>query len=201
MKQGTIPAREKILLAASKLFAEIGYDGTTTKAIAIEAKVNEVTLFRSFGSKEALFRTILIETSPFNDIKKAVNFDAEGSIESVIYRNIRPVLTTMVQNRHFFMMLIGEIWRHSEIRKEFREEVMANTVQFLAGNLKKMMDEGRLRTTDPFIAASSLIGMVQSYFLFTYLLGTGEVDPKVEERTLHGFSEILVNGLRPVGDG
>lgn len=48
------PTREQILAAAAKLYAEHGFRGTTTRAIAEAAGVNEVTLFRIFGSKETL---------------------------------------------------------------------------------------------------------------------------------------------------
>lgn len=45
---------DKIMLAAIELMAEKGYHGTTTKEIAALAGVNEVTLFRHFGSKQKL---------------------------------------------------------------------------------------------------------------------------------------------------
>ena len=41
---------------ALKLFSEKGYYSTTTKEIANEAEVNEVTVFRHFGSKANLFQ-------------------------------------------------------------------------------------------------------------------------------------------------
>lgn len=46
--------REKLLEAAARVFAETGYRGATTRRIAQEAGVNEVTLFRHFGSKAEL---------------------------------------------------------------------------------------------------------------------------------------------------
>jgi AcrR family transcriptional regulator len=46
--------RQKILNAATELYAETGFRGTTTRQIAQRAGVNEVTLFRHFGSKTAL---------------------------------------------------------------------------------------------------------------------------------------------------
>ena len=46
--------RQKILKAATELYAETGFRGTTTRQIAQLAGVNEVTLFRHFGSKTAL---------------------------------------------------------------------------------------------------------------------------------------------------
>ncbi|MBI3504380.1 MAG: TetR/AcrR family transcriptional regulator [Proteobacteria bacterium] len=50
----TTPARDLVLAAAARLYAEHGFRGTTTRRIAEEAGVNEVTLFRHFGSKTAL---------------------------------------------------------------------------------------------------------------------------------------------------
>jgi len=46
----------RILDAALKVFAETGYRGATTRRIAQLADVNEVTLFRHFGSKEELLQ-------------------------------------------------------------------------------------------------------------------------------------------------
>lgn len=45
-----------ILEAAARLFGDHGYRGATTRRIALEAGVSEVTLFRQFGTKEALLR-------------------------------------------------------------------------------------------------------------------------------------------------
>ncbi len=50
----TAPTKEHILEAAARLYGEHGFRGTTTRRIAQEAGVNEVTLFRLFGSKTAL---------------------------------------------------------------------------------------------------------------------------------------------------
>lgn len=50
----TAPTRDHILDAAAKVFAEHGFRGATTRLIADAADVNEVTLFRLFGSKDAL---------------------------------------------------------------------------------------------------------------------------------------------------
>lgn len=51
--------RHQILDAALKAYAESGTRGATTRRIAHEAGVNEVTLFRHFGSKETLIREAL----------------------------------------------------------------------------------------------------------------------------------------------
>ena len=56
MTAPTTDARSKLLEVAARVYADCGYRGTTTRRIAQEAEVNEVTLFRHFGSKDALLR-------------------------------------------------------------------------------------------------------------------------------------------------
>jgi AcrR family transcriptional regulator len=54
-------SRERILEAAARVYAKYGFKGATTRLIAIEAEVNEVTLFRTFGSKGALLEAVLMQ--------------------------------------------------------------------------------------------------------------------------------------------
>jgi AcrR family transcriptional regulator len=51
--------RERILEAAKRVYAQHGFRGATTRLIAVDAGVNEVTLFRTFGSKKALFEEVM----------------------------------------------------------------------------------------------------------------------------------------------
>jgi AcrR family transcriptional regulator len=48
--------REIILDAAARVYAQHGFRGSTTRRIADAAAVNEVTIFRYFGSKAALLQ-------------------------------------------------------------------------------------------------------------------------------------------------
>jgi AcrR family transcriptional regulator len=57
-------SRQKLLDAAARVYGEYGFRGATTRRIADEAGVNEVTLFRLFGSKAALIEEALREHVP-----------------------------------------------------------------------------------------------------------------------------------------
>ncbi len=46
--------RDRILDAAAKVYSQTGFRGATTRRIAERAGVNEITLFRHFGSKTRL---------------------------------------------------------------------------------------------------------------------------------------------------
>lgn len=53
--------RTRILEAAARVYAQHGYRGATTRRIADEAGVNEITVFRHFGTKSALLDCVIHE--------------------------------------------------------------------------------------------------------------------------------------------
>ncbi|WP_028298905.1 TetR/AcrR family transcriptional regulator [Olivibacter sitiensis] len=54
MKEQTASRKEKIMTAALLLFAERGYENTTTKLIAQKAEVSEALIFKHFENKDKL---------------------------------------------------------------------------------------------------------------------------------------------------
>lgn len=93
-------SRERILEAAARVYALHGFRGATTRLIANEAGVNEVTLFRTFGSKSALIEAVLAQhkhsrpvvalpVEPVDPRAELTAFVAE-SLERV--REMRPLL-------------------------------------------------------------------------------------------------------------
>ncbi len=63
MKAPAAPSdtRQRLLDAAARIFARDGLTGATTRAIAQEAGVNEVTLFRHFQTKDRLLAAVVGE--------------------------------------------------------------------------------------------------------------------------------------------
>src|SRR5271157_5212407 len=51
-------ARDRILVAARRIFAENGYGRATIRAIAAEASINPSMVIRYYGSKEGLFAAV-----------------------------------------------------------------------------------------------------------------------------------------------
>jgi AcrR family transcriptional regulator len=93
--------RERILEAAARVYAKHGFRGATTRLIALEAGVNEVTLFRIFGSKGALLQAVLTQqnsdcsgapTLPEQPVDPVAELTAftEASLQKL--REIRPLL-------------------------------------------------------------------------------------------------------------
>jgi AcrR family transcriptional regulator len=99
--------RDRILDAAKRVYAKHGFRGATTRLIAIEADVNEVTIFRTFGSKAALFDSLMhshVAQSPLPVLPdEPVNPEAE------IVRWCSSVLAHMREHRSLLRKSIGEL--------------------------------------------------------------------------------------------
>lgn len=60
--QSSVPALERILGAAERLFAERGYDSVSISDVAREAGVCKANVFHHFAGKQALYETVLTES-------------------------------------------------------------------------------------------------------------------------------------------
>jgi AcrR family transcriptional regulator len=99
--------RDRILDAAKKVYAQHGFRGATTRLIAIEAGVNEVTLFRTFGSKAALFEALMqahVAASPIPDLPD-IPVDAEREMTDWC----AAILHHLRENRSLIRTSFGEI--------------------------------------------------------------------------------------------
>lgn len=72
MSDKKLSSREKIIRSALSLFSRQGITATTTKQIAERAGVNEVTLFRQFGSKQGLLLAVLQEAPMLGRMQAAL---------------------------------------------------------------------------------------------------------------------------------
>ena len=93
--------RDRIIDAAKKVYAQHGFRGATTRLIAIEAGVNEVTLFRTFGSKAALFEALMqshVAQSPIPELPDDPRF-ARNEDRTANRDQLRPLLVERLQTR------------------------------------------------------------------------------------------------------
>jgi AcrR family transcriptional regulator len=104
--------RDRILDAAKRVYEQHGFRGATTRLIAIEAGVNEVTIFRTFGSKAALFEALMqshVSQSPMPPLP-----DNPQDPEADLTEWVASVLTHMRENRALIRTSFGEIEERPE---------------------------------------------------------------------------------------
>ena len=148
--------RERILEAAAALYSTVGFRGTTTRRIAADAGVNEVTLFRHFGSKEALLREVIrLGWHRFQlPALPAEPSDPEHEITTwaLQYYTLHSECAAFIRTR------LGEFQEHPEIIPDAAAppERMA---AILGAYLERLQSAGRMRPDVlPKRAAAMLIG-------------------------------------------
>lgn len=72
-RPGDAGTREAILTASRRCFAEQGYAGTSIRKIAREADVDHALVIHFFGTKDALFSTVLRSVPIMTDLVRQVS--------------------------------------------------------------------------------------------------------------------------------
>ena len=104
--------RERILQAAARVYAQHGFRGATTRLIAIEAGVNEVSLFRTFGSKAALFEAMMQSHSASLPVRELPDRPVDPQAELIPWCS--SLLAHMRQWRSIIRKSFGELEERPE---------------------------------------------------------------------------------------
>jgi len=188
----------RIIKAASDLFAKKGYAGTTTRAIAETAGVNEVTLFRHFGSKENLAREIMDQ---FGGMAVAENIEnlLSGNYREDLLMVGRMMLTVMTDRNDAMRMAICEAGQFPE----FRDVVAENPRQIrqmLARYFQSLMENKKILPGHPELLAQAFLGM---FFSYTVLQGflLDDLKPGLSpDEIIVQFVDLFVRGTLITGE-
>jgi AcrR family transcriptional regulator len=164
-KNDVIPnkTRFRLIEAASRVFARDGLTGATTRAIAREADVNEVTLFRHFGSKERLLAAVVKQ-----------NFEDEGRFPAVVSprKSSRSLAADLVSyateyadrlkdNLPLVRAMIGEIHRHGSNERQVYRGLFQPLREAIVERLSEAKAAHQLKpSADPVMLADLLTGMI-----------------------------------------
>ncbi len=94
--------RDKIINTALQLFSSLGYEKTTTKLIATEAKVNEVTIFRYFNNKPTLLKEVTKTYISGIEVNPELQEIFQGTIEEAITNLSKFVMEKFYDNEMMF---------------------------------------------------------------------------------------------------
>jgi len=129
-----------ILQIAEKLFADKGFDGTSIRTIAKEAKINIAMVSYYFGSKERLLEKLIFYRT--QDLKMQLEsiFNEELSPILKIERFIESYIEKIDKNRDLYQILHFEISSQKRAMdlKAFTDIKKRNLV-----TLKKIIEEGQ----------------------------------------------------------
>jgi AcrR family transcriptional regulator len=184
--------REAITTAATELFLERGYDGTSLARIAEAAGVSKSTLFKQFPTKAALFEAIVTESwqrdGDGDDGDSAVRplpGDLRAGLTAIGRRYAdlvgRPGMAAL------FRIVIAELPRFPELG---RMQFQLGKLPYFTSVQEYLESEhraGHAEVPDAASAANQFLGMIANYVLWPRMLLTdwdpaaSDVDGAVEE--------------------
>jgi AcrR family transcriptional regulator len=172
--------KEALLDSAERLFADLGYEGASTRRLAAEAGVNIAMLNYYFGSKEGLFRAVVERRlATFRQTLISLNEENISSWDK-LYRCIELYVNRMVSNTHFHKLI------HRELSVEQRSEMSDFITEGLLRNIeevKRIIEEGistkAFREVDVEMTVASIFGTQY------YVLNTNSISSKMLGKDLN----------------
>jgi len=193
---------QKILDAAVKVFSSDGYAGATTRKIAQEANVTEVTLFRKFQSKENLLKEVLIKhRNAISTLNQLLNVNKNADIERDLCILGKEIAKDMQDEKkdsisYMFMFMLFEEGRRRPELAEILESVFKTNIERLSEYFELQMKNGKIRNINAQSAALTFV----SYFSCSAFLRGIFVDYALSynDKEVENFIDIFTKGILKV---
>ncbi|MFF9868243.1 TetR/AcrR family transcriptional regulator [Streptomyces sp. NPDC013953] len=151
--------------AATKVFLEKGYSGTSMDDIAKRAAVSKQTVYKHFADKERLFADIVLATTDridaMVDLVADVPADA-AALEDNLARLARQFLTALTQPEVLQLrrLIIANADSFPELGAAWYEQGFERVLATLAATFRQLAGHGLLRVDDPLLAAHHFSGLL-----------------------------------------
>lgn len=186
--------KQQLLESTLKLISEKGYLGATTREIAQEAGVTELTLFRHFGSKEQLFEELLNSCTFLPKLKELLpdleTLSFGEALELVAHR----FLMTLKERKAMVKIMYSEVTIYPEKIREVYNRFIAEMRSTLAGFFVVMQKRGIVNECSPEMAARVFLWILLSYFRSEEILKPGGMKKHDIERNVREIIDIFING-------
>jgi AcrR family transcriptional regulator len=185
--------RQRILQAAAEIMAERGYKGTTTKSIAEAAGVNEVTLFRHFGSKRNLLSEMISQHSALPGLTELIEGQLTGDYRQDLIRLATVFFQAITERKEALRLMLCEARELPEVR-----EVIVQAPDQLRGVLmnyfQSQMEAGKIKEMHPELMAQAFLGMFFSYGIAREMLDSQVATDVPQEKLIAQFVDIFIGG-------
>jgi AcrR family transcriptional regulator len=186
--------KQRILAAAETVFSRDGFHGATTREIAREAGVNEVTLFRHFHTREELLRATLEHGCAAFDALIHPDEIWSGELADRLGRYVRDIYAAIRQRESIVRAFISEARALPEsIRGALQGFMLRKKARFVAA-LQEAQQMGLVRPdVDASVAADLIRDSIHSAMLRHTLYST---DPETVDAHLRGVTDIFYRGIK-----
>jgi len=186
-----VDKKDHILNIAEKVFAELGYEGASTRILAKEAGVNMAMLNYYFGSKDGLLRAVLERRvasmgTALADVKNKKVSSWEKLAEAVdMY------LDRVLSNNCFQKLIHRELslTKRTEMGEYVTDAILINLTTF-SNIIKEGISNGTFRDVDVELTVASIFGTK------TYLVNSTRIASKLLKMDIDD-PEVIENEIKP----
>jgi AcrR family transcriptional regulator len=191
--------REQLIAVAEQLFLQHGFANTSVNAIVREAGGSLATLYAEFGSKEALFESVLSERAarffPEEQSAPRQALDAQAELRALATHMLKRMLSD--DGLAVYRIAVHEAPRFPALRKALLEVGMPGLLDRTACYLRGLADRDALTIGESGeaarLAASQFIALVQGQLVFSAACG-GEISARTRathvNEAVKGFLEM-----------
>ena len=165
--------RSALLRAATALFLERGYDGTSLGKVAEAASVSTATLFKRFPTKAALFDAIVSEHWAWGEQPMGMPEpgDPQDGLRTIGRRYVD--LLTQPEMVALFRIVIAEAPRFPELSERHFALGKLPFYNAVRDYLEAEVAAGTLRIDDTELATTHFLGMIATFCFWPRMLLVG----------------------------
>ena len=190
--------RERILVAAERVFAEYGFEGASFSRIAAEAQLPKSNVVYYFESKKKLYRQVV--ENIFNIWREAADaIQPENDPATALCDYIETKLELARQRPYGSKVWANEIIQRAPIVQDYLEDELRSWTEDRIRVMNHWIAKGRIRPIDPRSLLYAIWATTQHYADFKHQITTLNDDRDLSEEqweeTKRAVKDILINGV------
>lgn len=172
---------QAILIAARTHFYRDGYAATSVDAIGRGAGIGKATIYKHFGSKQALFAAVVAQENRGGLDEIRAILIGNGALKDRLDRASHVLLALLTAPDFIasYRMVMSEATRLPELAALYYAGA-ASLLEALSESFRAMAASGELKVADPHLAAQQFVGLIRGDLQLQALLGIAP--PSASER-------------------
>jgi len=193
----------RLLVVATHLFMERGFDGTSIDAVAEAAGISKPTVYARYHDKRDLFAAVLRKRirdwlAPLSAAAEAQATEAKPkSIKTTLHELSRHMIAyTLAPEAGAVLRIISaQAVQFPELAKLANEEGWLRAVRGVSSILRQSAARGQIKIDHPELAADMFLNLVLGHAKRLALYGIA-TDPETEERYRKAAVDFFLSGIR-----
>lgn len=190
--------RDQIIDGALQVFADRGFDQATNKEIAEAAGIGSAGLiYHYFKDKDDLLAAVVQSKMPLMELLTQSDQLMGLSPEEGLTRIARTYLRIMEHPEAIALIrtVLGEVAQRPEFARKLSEQTLDRIAPLIAAYLKRQMDLGLLRQTDPLIATMRFVGPMFGFVMLRSIFRNPLVASLEVETVITSMVDGYLNGM------